>query len=48
MQIFVQPRNGDSFDEAIRRAPEILQNAMTLSARAGRSIMSPTFSPWTA
>jgi hypothetical protein len=38
MQIFVQPRNGDSFDEAIRRAAEILQNAEILSARAGRSI----------
>jgi hypothetical protein len=36
VQIFVQPRNGDSFDEAIRRATEILQNI--LSARAGRSI----------
>jgi hypothetical protein len=38
MQIFVQPRNGDSFDEAIRRATEILQNAEILSARASRSI----------
>jgi hypothetical protein len=38
MQIFVQPRNGDSFDEAIRRAIEILQNAEILTASAGRSI----------
>jgi hypothetical protein len=35
MRIFVQPRNGDSFDKTVRRAVEILQTANILSARAG-------------
>ena len=32
MRIFIQPRNGDSFERVIGRAVEILTEAQTLSA----------------
>ena len=36
MRIFIQPRNGDSFERVIGRAVEILKDAQTLSANMGR------------
>lgn len=38
MRIFVQPRNGDSFDRTIGQAVEILQKANIPSAQAGGTI----------
>jgi hypothetical protein len=35
MNIFVQPRNGESFDRIVRRAVKILREAEILSAQAG-------------
>ena len=35
MRIFIQPRNGDSFERVIERTVEILMDAQTLSARPG-------------
>jgi hypothetical protein len=35
MRVFIQPRNGDSFERVIERAIEILTDAQALSAHIG-------------
>jgi hypothetical protein len=38
MKISIQPRNGDSFDQVVKKAVSILQQAEIASAKVGTSI----------